>query len=77
MSPLKLQQGKAEAMEDVAEGSHDIIMCANLLSEMPADARRQAIMEMYRAVAPGGIVIVGDALQDGDIQDKRLAELLG
>lgn len=47
-------------MNNIADATHDIIMCGHLLSKMPVESRRQAVKEMYRVVNAGGIVTVGD-----------------
>ena len=37
IKPLKLIQGNSTAMDDVADESHEILTCANMFSELPAD----------------------------------------
>lgn len=69
IKPLRLIQGDATAMDDIADESHEVLTCANLFSEMPAEKRMAAVKEFMRVLKPGGIVSLADVLQDGDVKE--------
>lgn len=49
------------------DGSFDAVVNVYLFHEMPDDARAAAAAEMARVVAPGGIVVLTDSIQRGDV----------
>ena len=77
VKPLRLIQGNATSMVDITEFSHEIVTCSNMLSEMPAIDRMAAVHEFARITKPGGIVVVADVLQNGDVKGQDFLETLG
>eukprot|EP00898_Chlorokybus_atmophyticus_P004509 jgi/Chlat1/5059/Chrsp33S05061 len=65
-------RGKSDYVQAPAEklpfpdNSYDVITNIYLFHEIPAEAHRAAVKEMFRVVKPGGLVVITDALQEGD-----------
>jgi ubiquinone/menaquinone biosynthesis C-methylase UbiE len=59
---LTLAVENAEALP-WADGTFDIVTSVYMFHELPRNARRNAIREMFRVVRPGGLVIVEDSAQ--------------
>ena len=68
IKPLRLIQGDVTAMNDVADESHEILTCANLFSELPAEKRQATAKNFMRVLKSGGIISLADVLQDGDVK---------
>merc|ERR1719160_240468 len=64
--PAKFVQAPAEKLP-FEESSFDAVVCVYLFHEMPQVARLAAAAEMARVVAPGGVVILTDSSQRGDL----------
>ena len=62
---LSLLVDNAEALP-LADASFDVVTSVYLLHELPRAARRKVMREMYRIVAPGGIVVLEDSTQPSD-----------
>jgi ubiquinone/menaquinone biosynthesis C-methylase UbiE len=62
----KFVQAAAEKLP-FEDASFDAVVCVYLFHEMPQHARAAAAAEMARVVAPGGIVILTDSAQRGDL----------
>jgi ubiquinone/menaquinone biosynthesis C-methylase UbiE len=63
---VRLVEGAAERLP-FADGSFDIVSCLYLLHELPRKVRRLAAAEISRALAPGGLLLLVDSLQLGDV----------
>lgn len=50
------------------DGWFDVITSTYLFHELPRNARRNVLREMYRALAPGGLLVLEDSAQPGDQQ---------
>lgn len=59
---------KAEAMP-LADGSVDIVACVFLFHELPPRIRRDVAGEIARVLKPGGLFVMVDSLQLGDVPD--------
>merc|ERR1719265_587340 len=64
--PARFIQAAAEALP-FEDASFDAVVCVYLFHEMPEAARAKAAAEMARVVAPGGVVILTDSVQRGDL----------
>jgi len=64
--PAKFVQAPAEKLP-FEDNSFDAVVCVYLFHEMPQSARLAAASEMARVVAPGGVVILTDSSQRGDL----------
>lgn len=53
-------------MAEFEDGSFDVVNCLNLFTAIPADVRRECAKEIFRVLAPGGIVAFNDAVQPHD-----------
>jgi ubiquinone/menaquinone biosynthesis C-methylase UbiE len=51
------------------DGSFDAVTCIYLLHELPARQRRAVAAEMARLLAPGGMAVLVDSLQLGDVPE--------
>jgi ubiquinone/menaquinone biosynthesis C-methylase UbiE len=67
-SRTRLVEGLAEAMP-FADSEFDIITCVYLFHELPPRVRRAVVSEVRRVLKPGGIFILVDSLQIGDVPD--------
>ncbi|MCG8441795.1 MAG: class I SAM-dependent methyltransferase [Caulobacterales bacterium] len=64
----RLVQANAEATGEPAD-SFDVVTCIYLLHELPPRVRAIVAGEIARLVKPGGLVVVADSLQTGDVPD--------
>lgn len=62
---VELVAGNAESMP-LPNGAFDLVTSVFLLHELPAAARRRAVAEMARVLAPGGRLVLADSIQHGD-----------
>ncbi|MBA3540386.1 MAG: class I SAM-dependent methyltransferase [Deltaproteobacteria bacterium] len=60
---LAVENGEALPWSD---GTFDIVTSVYLFHELPRNARRNVVREMFRVVRPGGLVIIEDAAQLAD-----------
>lgn len=67
-SRAALLEASAEAVP-AADASFDAVTCCYLLHELPARARRRVAGEMARLLKPGGVLILVDSVQEGDVPD--------
>jgi ubiquinone/menaquinone biosynthesis C-methylase UbiE len=67
-SRVRLVQGAAEAMP-FADAEFDAVTAVYLFHELPPPVRRAAIGEIRRVLKPGGLLVVVDSLQPGDVPD--------
>jgi ubiquinone/menaquinone biosynthesis C-methylase UbiE len=65
--------GAAEAMP-FGDGSLDRLVCIYLFHELPPKIRKAVAAEAARVIKPGGVMILADALQEGD--DPNLDRML-
>lgn len=63
---VKLLEGAAEKLP-LEEASVDFVVSSFLMHELPADVRDTVIREMARVVKPGGLVVIVDSIQRGDL----------
>jgi ubiquinone/menaquinone biosynthesis C-methylase UbiE len=61
-------QGNGEALP-FADASQDIVTSVYLYHELPGDVRRTVTREVARILKPGGIYVLIDSLQWGDVPD--------
>lgn len=69
----KVVTGAAEAMP-FADASLDCAVCIYLFHELPPKIRKAVAVEAARVMKPGGVLVLADALQDGD--DANLDRML-
>ncbi|MBX2804753.1 MAG: class I SAM-dependent methyltransferase [Hyphomicrobiales bacterium] len=62
----KLQEGNAERLP-FADASLDIVTSIFLYHELPGEVRRTVTREIFRVLKPGGIYVMEDSLQWGDV----------
>ncbi len=65
---IKVVQGNAESLP-VPDASQDIVTSIYLYHELPGEVRRAVTKEVLRALKPGGIYVLVDSLQWGDVPD--------
>jgi ubiquinone/menaquinone biosynthesis C-methylase UbiE len=65
VAELTLAIENAEALP-WADGTFDIVTSVYMFHELPRNARRNAIREMFRVLAPGGLVVLEDSAQLSD-----------
>jgi ubiquinone/menaquinone biosynthesis C-methylase UbiE len=65
---VKLLEGNAEAMP-VPDASFDAIVSVYLFHELPRNARRKVMAEMFRVLRPGGRVVILDSVQRSDAEE--------
>jgi len=63
---VTLLEGNAERLP-VPDASQDIVTSIFLYHELPGDVRRRVTREMLRILKPGGIYVLVDSLQWGDV----------
>jgi ubiquinone/menaquinone biosynthesis C-methylase UbiE len=63
-----LVQGAAETLP-FAGGSFEIVASLYLLHELPRPVRHRALAEMARVLRPGGLLVLVDSLQQGDVPE--------
>ena len=51
------------------DATFDAVTCCFLFHELPRDVRRDVVREMKRVLKPGGVVVLCDAFQAGDLPD--------
>jgi ubiquinone/menaquinone biosynthesis C-methylase UbiE len=66
--PAKLVQANAESLPFDAD-QFDVVTTTFMLHELPRSARTRVLLEMVRALRPGGTMILCDAGQIADSQD--------
>jgi ubiquinone/menaquinone biosynthesis C-methylase UbiE len=54
-----------------ADGAFDALTCVYLFHELPRNARRNVVREMFRVVKPGGVVVLEDSAQ---LSESRVIE---
>mmetsp|Transcript_66383 Transcript_66383/g.130805 ORF Transcript_66383/g.130805 Transcript_66383/m.130805 type:complete len:484 (+) Transcript_66383:184-1635(+) len=56
-------------MEDLPckDASKDVVVCAYVFHELPPFARQQAVQEFWRVLRPGGLCVLLDSVQAGDL----------
>jgi ubiquinone/menaquinone biosynthesis C-methylase UbiE len=64
---VTLEQGNAEALPFEPD-SFDIVTCVYLYHELPREVRRRVTESVARVLKPGGIFVLVDSLQWGDIE---------
>jgi ubiquinone/menaquinone biosynthesis C-methylase UbiE len=52
-----------------ADGAFDVVTSVYLFHELPRNARRNVVAEMYRVVRPGGLVVIEDSAQLAESAD--------
>jgi ubiquinone/menaquinone biosynthesis C-methylase UbiE len=52
-----------------ADGAFDIVTSVYLFHELPRNARRNVVREMYRALRPGGLLVIEDSAQLAESAD--------
>lgn len=65
---VELVQGNAEAMP-MEDASVDAIVSVYLFHELPRNARRRVMAEMFRVLRPGGRVVLLDSVQRSDAEE--------
>lgn len=65
VAELTLAVENAEAMP-WSDASFDILTSVYLFHELPSNARRNVVREMFRVVRPGGLVVIEDSAQLSD-----------
>ena len=73
VADLSLLAENAEAMP-LADASIDAITCVYLFHELPRNARRNVVREMWRVLRPGGVLVIEDSAQLAD--SGEIAEAL-
>ncbi|HZY52139.1 MAG TPA: class I SAM-dependent methyltransferase, partial [Reyranella sp.] len=63
---VKLIEGAAEKLP-FDDASLDLVVSSFLFHELPADVRIATLKEMARVLKPGGLVVVVDSIQRGDL----------
>jgi ubiquinone/menaquinone biosynthesis C-methylase UbiE len=63
---IKLMQGNAESLP-FEDASLDIATSIFLYHELPGEVRRAVTREIFRVLKPGGIYVMADSLQWGDV----------
>lgn len=62
---VTIEEANAERLP-FADGAFDTVSCVYLFHELPPRVRAQVAQELARVLAPGGVLVVADALQTGD-----------
>jgi ubiquinone/menaquinone biosynthesis C-methylase UbiE len=57
------------------DGHFDVVTSVYLFHELPRNARRNVVREMFRVVRPGGLVVIEDSAQLSD--SRELVSVLG
>jgi ubiquinone/menaquinone biosynthesis C-methylase UbiE len=57
-----------------SDGTFDVVTSVYMFHELPRNARRNAVRELFRVVRPGGLVVIEDSAQPSESPD--LAEVL-
>ncbi len=70
MPDVSLVTENAEAMP-FADELFDAVTCVYLFHELPKNARRQVIAEMYRVLRPGGLLVIEDSGQYAESSSIR------
>uniref|UniRef100_A0A7S0HS78 Methyltransferase type 11 domain-containing protein n=1 Tax=Hanusia phi TaxID=3032 RepID=A0A7S0HS78_9CRYP len=65
----KFVQAKAEDLPFEDE-EFDIVACTYLFHEIPFPVRKEVASEMFRVLEPGGIAVITDSFQKGDIPER-------
>ncbi len=65
---IQLMQGNAESLP-FPDASQDIVTSVYLYHELPGEIRRAVTREALRVLKPGGIYVLTDSLQWGDVPD--------
>lgn len=67
------EQAQAEKLQ-YADASFDVVYAVFLLHELPREVRMQALKEMLRVLKPGGLLLIVESIQFGDVPkyDKAL-----
>lgn len=60
--------GFAESLP-LSDASQDAVTCVYLYHELPPKIRRRAAAEAARVLRPGGLLVVADSLQPGDVPE--------
>ena len=68
LARTEIVQANAEALP-FEDASFDCLVNVYLFHELPRDVRRGIAREMARVLAPGGLVVINDSLQQGDRAD--------
>eukprot|EP00798_Chlamydomonas_sp_ICE-L_P005822 gene5822-6107_t len=62
----QIMQASAESLTALADESQHVVVHMYLFHELPEEARRKAVAEMYRVLKPGGLAVFTDSVQNGD-----------
>jgi ubiquinone/menaquinone biosynthesis C-methylase UbiE len=54
------------------DGVYDAVTCGFLFHELPKDARRKVVREIFRVLEPGGLLVVQDSMQRSDANGQAL-----
>jgi len=69
ITPTDFVQAAAEDLP-FEDGMFDIVTCTYLFHEVPFPVRKQIAREMFRVMAPGGVCVITDSFQRGDIPER-------
>jgi len=71
----KLRVANAESLGG-PDGVYDAVTCSFLMHEMPKDARRRVVKELFRVLEPGGVLMLEDSMQRMDPSGSELSVFL-
>ena len=66
LSDVDLLAANAEELP-YRDNYFDAVTCVYLMHELPRDARRTVVAEMLRVLKPGGLLIIQDSVQKGEV----------
>merc|ERR1712032_19163 len=66
IAPANFVHANMEHMP-IPDASKDVVVCAYVFHELPPFARQQVVEEFFRVLRPGGLCILLDSVQSGDL----------
>jgi ubiquinone/menaquinone biosynthesis C-methylase UbiE len=72
---LTLRVANAESLGG-DDDAYDAVTCGFLFHELPKDARRRVVRELFRVLEPGGVLVVQDSMQRTDPNGQALEVFL-